>query len=80
MKKIVRLTEGDLTRIVKKTIKESNDKDSMSFKGGKNLFNQDLINLKMGLSSLENSIKDGDTETALHIIMGLRERIRIMES
>ena len=80
MKRVIRITESDLARIVKKTIKESNDEDTMSFKGGKNLFHQDLIKLKMGLGDLENSIEDGDTETALHIIMGLRERIRIMES
>ena len=80
MKRVFRITESDINRIVKNTIKESDYKDTMSFKGGKDLFHQDLIKLKMGLGDLENSIEDGDTETSLHIIRMLRERIRIMEN
>lgn len=55
MKKIVRLTESDLTRIVRKTVKESQDM-SMGNQWGKSISIEDIV------SSIESELSQHDID------------------
>jgi len=69
MKKIIRLTESDLTRLVKRVINE-NDVDS--------LIDHDFRQIKSGLYQAKDAIDKGDTENASGIIEILTYKVELL--
>ena len=79
MKKIVKLTESDLSRIVKKVIKESDRENNMYYDGGEEMFIHDIMKIKLGLADLQKTVRQDDKETSLFILDRILERIHRME-
>lgn len=79
MKRIVKLTESDLSRIVKKVIKESDRENNMYYDGGEEMFIHDMMKIKLGLSDLQKTIRQDDKETSLFILDRILEKIHRME-
>jgi hypothetical protein len=79
MKRIVKLTESDLSRIVKKVIKESDRENNMYYDGGEEMFIHDMMKIKLGLSDLQKTIRQDDKETSLFILDRILEKIHKME-
>ncbi len=69
MKKVIRLTEKDLTRIVKRVINE-NDVDW--------LLDHDFREIKSGLYQAKDAIDKGDTENASGIIEILTYKVELL--
>ena len=65
MGKIVRLTESDLNRLVKRVINEE----------GYDLIDHDFRQIKNGLYQAKDAIDNGDTSTASHIIEVLTYKV-----
>ena len=63
MKKVSRLTESDLNRIVKKTIMEMGD----GSKNASEIYDMKKSRMENGIYQLKDAIEKGDKETALHI-------------
>ena len=68
MKKIIRLTEKDLTRIAKRVINENDNE----------LMDHDFRQIKNGLYQAKDAIDKGDTETASHIIEVLTYKVELL--
>jgi len=79
MKKIVKLTESDLTKLVKRVIKEDED-SMMDYEEMLNEIESDLDNIEEKLYNFEELLMDEDTldedekETLLHYAGDLLER------
>ena len=63
MKKTVRLTERDLSRIVRRTIMEMDD----GSKNASEIYDMKKSRMENGIYQLKDAIEKGDKETALHI-------------
>ena len=79
MKRVVKLTESDLSRIVKKVIKESDRENNMYYDGGEEMFIHDIMKIKLGLADLQKTVRQDDKETSLFILDRILERIHRME-
>lgn len=79
MKRVVKLTESDLSRIVKKVIKEGDKENNMYYKGGEEMFIHDMMKIKLGLADLQKTVRQDDRETSLFILDRILERIHRME-
>lgn len=63
MKKVSRLTESDLNRIIKRTIMEMGD----GAKNASEIYDMKKSRMENGIYQLKDAIEKGDKETALHI-------------
>lgn len=79
MKRVVKLTESDLSRIVKKVIKEGDKENNMYYDGGEEMFIHDIMKIKLGLADLQKTVRQDDRETSLFILDRILERIHRME-
>ena len=79
MKRVFRITESDINRIVKNTIKESDEENNMYYDGGEEMFIHDMRKIKMGLADLQKTVRQDDRETSLFILDRILEKIHNME-
>ena len=79
MKRVIKLTENDLSHIIKKIIKESDEENNMYYDGGEEMFIHDMMKIKLGLADLQKTIRQDDQETSLFILDRILERIHRME-
>ena len=83
MKKVVRLTESDLTILVKKVIKENNSSveyRNRFYKNSSEMFDMDFKKIMRGLHQVQQTAESGNGEEAAFVIGNIILDLRVLKS
>ena len=83
MKKVIRLTESDLTILVKKVIKENNSSveyRNRFYKNSSEMFDMDFKKIMRGLHQVQQTAESGNGEEAAFVIGNIIMDLKALKS